>query len=323
MLKTKKFFLIFRIIVSAAILFVLFKHIDYRRLIEICLNFKKIYIFFGFFVLLLANLIASFRWKFLLCSLGKKISLKEVLSAYSSGLFFNILFPSFIAGDIFRGVSISYRHGDAKKIASSVLMDRFSGAIALILVSLLALIFGRATVPQGQVIVPLLMLCIVASFIFLVIGSRRFFLFLIKILGKKFLLRKKLIEFHDQLYFFKEKPKIFTQSLLYSLGIQLLTVLSFFIISRGFNLNLGMSYFLIFVPIVMVVAMAPITIAGFGTREWAMVSLFSSVGVDENIAIGMSFLNGIFLVLLSLLGGIFYVSVYHRWLQSHSPGKKS
>ncbi len=312
----KNLLLIFRIIVSAAILFVLFKYIDYRRLIETYLNSKKIYLLFGFFALFLANLIGVFRWKFLLFSLGKKISFKETLSAFFSGLFFNILFPSFIAGDIFRGATISYRHGDAKKIASSVLMDRFSGAIGLILISTLAFIFGASGVPKRQIVIPLLMLCLVASFIFLVIGSRRFFSFLVKILGRKSLLRKRLIEFHDQLYFFRQKPKIFAQSLLYSLVIQFLTVFSFFVVSRGFGLELGIIYFLIFVPIAMAIVFIPVAIAGFGTREWAMVYLFSLVGVDKNIAASMSFLNGIFIILFNLLGGIFYVTVYHRWIQS-------
>ena len=314
----KNFLLILRIIVSLAILFVLFKYIDYKRLLQTYRDSKKIYLFGGFLAMLLANLIAGFRWRFLLGSLGKKISRKEALSAFFSGLFFNILVPSFIAGDIFRGASISYRHGDAKKVASSVLMDRFSGAIALILISVLAFILGFSVVPAGQVIVPLAILCLVAGLIVLIICSRGFFLSLTRILGKKPVLRQKLVELHDHLYSFKQKPGIFLKSLIYSLTIQFLTVISFFIVSRAFGLELGIIYFLIFVPIAMAIVFIPITIAGFGTREWAIVYLFSLVGVDKSVAAGISFLNGIFLIFLSLLGGILYVTVYHRWIQSHS-----
>ena len=314
----KKFFFVFRIVISIAILFALLKFIPYKKIVEIYRDSKKIYLFFGFFIFFCCNLVAVWRWRFLLSSLGKKISVKESLYACFSGLFFNLFFPSYVAGDVFRGGSVSFRHGEVKKVASSVLMDRFSGAIALVVICSVSFILGRNLVPQKKVLIPLLVLWTASGFGFLTIFSKRFFSLLIMILKESSPLRKKLIEFHDHLYFFKQKPSVFLKSMAYSLVIQLLCVLSFFAVSRGFNLNLELIYFLILVPIIMTVVFIPISIAGFGTREAAAVYFFSLVGIDKAAGASMSFLNGIFLVLLGILGGILYVSVYHRWLQSHS-----
>lgn len=73
------------------------------------------------------------------------------------------------------------------------------------------------------------------------------------------------------------------------------------------------------IPIVMALALIPITIAGAGTREAAFVYFFTAYyGIPESIGLGMSLVNLIYLVSAGLLGGIFYVTVYHRWLQPSS-----
>ena len=261
------------------------------------------------------NVLGAFRWRFLLSSLGLNISVREALYAFFSSLFFNLFFPSFVAGDVFRGFSISYRYGQTKKVASSVLMDRFSGATALVLVALISFIAARGLIPLKDVALPLGLLCLLLIASSAIIFSRRVFSFLVKILKKESPLKKKLVSFHDQLYFFRQNPSVFVKSLLFSFPIQIISALSFWVVSKAFSLTLGPMYFLILVPIVMAIALIPITIAGAGTREAAALYFFSLLGIDKGTALSISLLNLFFLVALGILGGIIYVSVYHRWLQ--------
>lgn len=300
---------------SAAILFALFKFVPYQKLIEIYKECDKTYIFWGCLVFLICNIVGAFRWRFLLVSLGIKISVREALYAFFSGLFFNLFFPSFVAGDVFRGFSISYRYGEPKKVASSVLMDRFSGATALVLVALISFIVARDLVPVKDVIIPLGLLCLLLLGSSSIIFSKRLFSFLMKIFKKESAFKKKLVSFHDQLYFFRQNPSVFIKSLLFSFPIQIVSALSFWVVSKAFGLTLGPVYFLMLVPIVMAIALIPITIAGAGTREAAALYFFSLLGIDKGTALSISLLNLFFLVALGILGGIVYVSVYHRWLQ--------
>ena len=312
----KKVFFFFRIFVTGAILFALFKFIPYKKLVDVYRDSQKIYLFLGLTVFFLCQIIAIFRWRFLLSSLGVHISVKEALCSSLCGLFLNLFFPSSVAGDVFRSFSISCRHGDTGKVASSVLMDRFSGGIALTLISLLAFIGGRKMIPGEEIGVALLALCGIAGFSALIIFSKSFFLFLVKIVKRK-PLKEKLVSFHDKLYFFKNNPRVFIKSLFFSFSIQSLIILGFFIISRAFDVKIGIIYFLIIMPIVIAIALIPITIAGAGTREASLVYFFSLVGVEKSVSLGISLLNLIFLIFMGIIGGIFYVSVYHRWLQSH------
>ena len=317
-----KIFLLFRLLVTAAILLALFKFVPYEKLVSVYRDSKRVYLVLGFFIFFLCQIIGIFRWKFLLSSLGVNISIRETFYSYFCGLFLNLFFPSFVAGDVFRSFCISYRHGDTGKIASSVLMDRFSGATALTVVALFAFIFGRNIVPSEGVAVALLLLCAITGFLSLVIFSRSFFRFLARVFKPKLRLEEKLISFHDKLYFFKNNPKVFAKSFLFSLPIQLLMPAGFFIISRAFDVNLGAIYFFIVVPIITAIALIPITIAGAGTREASAVFFFSLVGIEKSIGLCISLLNLIFLISMGIIGGIFYVSVYHKWLHSHPQRNK-
>ena len=310
--------LLLKIFVSVAILFVLFKLVPYKELIEVYKKSQKLYIYLSFLIYIVIFVISVFRWQFILHSLGVKVSAKDAFSSSFSGLFFNLIFPSFVAGDIFRGFSISTHHGEAKKVASSVLMDRFSGAIGLLLVAFFSYIFGRRFFREAEVALSLFLLCLIIGVVSCIIFSKTVFSFLIKILGKNHSLKDKLIEFHDHLYFFRKNPSMFLKSMYFSLPIQLLTPLMFYIGSKAFGLHVSMLYFFILVPIIMMIALIPITIAGAGTREAASIYFFSLIGIDKTIGLGLSLLNLAFTIFLGLLGGLFYVTVYHRRLQSRS-----
>jgi uncharacterized protein (TIRG00374 family) len=313
----KKISIILKVFISLGLLFVLFKLVPYQELIETYKHSKKIYIFLGFIVCFLTFIISTVRWKFLLSSLGIKATLQDAFSSSFTGLFFNLIFPSFVAGDIFRGVAISNRHGEAKKVASSVLMDRFSGCFALALVAFFSFFAGRNFFNQKSVLYTLVILCALIALASFFIFSKTFFSFFINFLPKKSAFRQKINNFHDQLYFFRKKPLIFLKSLLFSIPIQILSPVSFFVISKAFGLHIEIIYFLILIPIVMMIAFIPITIAGAGLREGATVYFFTLVGIEKSVSLSMSLLNLVFTIILGLAGGFFYVTVYHRRLQSY------
>ncbi|UCC95738.1 MAG: flippase-like domain-containing protein [Candidatus Omnitrophota bacterium] len=314
----RKVFFIFRILVSFALLFALFKFVPYRQLKEIYRDSHKIYILLGFVIFFFLHIIGVGRWRCILLSLGIKVRWREALYAFFSGLFFNLFFLSFVAGDTFRGFGLSHRYGNLKGIASSVLMDRLSGAVALNCVALISFLIGRHLLPQREVLFALILLSLIIGGAALIIFSKTFFSCMLVIFKKESFFKKQLMTFHDQLYFFRQHPKAFMRTLAYSFPIQLLTPLSFFVVSKAFGLQLPILYFFIVVPIVCAIALIPITIAGAGTREAATVYFFSLVGVAKSIGLGISLLNLVFIIILGILGGVLYVSVYHRWLQPHS-----
>ena len=303
-----------RLFVAAALIFALFKLIPYQALVDILKHSKKIYIFYGFLIYFASNIMAVIRWRYILKWLGIKITKSEAFMAFFSGLFFNLFFPSFIAGDVFRAGAISYRHGKLKKAASSVFMDRFSGSVSLAVVASCAAFAGIKKNISPRILSAVFILLVIVAAVTVVIFSRRVFTFILRIVRNKNL-RERIIKFHDELYLFREHPRAFFTCMAVSAFIHLFTCLCFYLTGFAFGLNLSFVDYLIVIPVIMTIALIPVSIAGIGTREAAAVYFFSIIGVDKTIALSLSLINLASVILLSVLGGLVYVTVYHRMIQ--------
>ena len=94
------------------------------------------------------------------------------------------------------------------------------------------------------------------------------------------------------------------------------TCACFYVTSLAFGAKAPFVDHLIVVPLIMFIALIPITIAGAGTRDAASIYFFSLVGVSKAIALSLSLINLASSILISLIGGIFYVGVYHNMVQN-------
>ena len=306
----KKYIYISRLIFTIALLFVVFKFINYKEVINIYINSKKIYIFFAFFIFFLANVLASIRWRYLLSKLGINISFKEAVYSSFSGYFFNLFFPSFIAGDFFRALSVSLRYGEKNKIASSVLVDRLSGFLGITISSLFFSVFILKIIKR-EIFISIFILNLIIV-LFLIFSNRKIFRIFLVLVPKKF--KDRLYNFYNEICFFKNNPSIFFISIFFSIFIQALISLSFFLSSLGVGVNVKPIYFFIIVPIVMFISLIPITILGIGTRDLSIIYFFSLVGMNKAVALSLSLYHFTFGILLAICGALIYIFIYNRWL---------
>lgn len=314
----KIIFFLFRILIGIGIIFAIFKLVPYHQLVSIFQNSKKIYIYLGILTNFATFFICVLRWRDILKNLGIKIPLRQAFASYFSSNFFNLFFPSSIAGDVFRSVTITSHYGDGKKIASSVFLDRFSGMVGLCIFSIIAFIFGSRLIGGREVLLSITALTLAIIFLsFLVFHSAPVKLFS-RLFSPNSKFAAKLNSLHNELCFFKNNPLLFARNILFSLLVQLISCYAFFISSKAFSLNVSFIYFMILVPLIMVVAMIPITVAGVGTREAAAVYFFSLIGVAKTIGLSLSLLNLVYGILAGVLGGIFYVSLHNRCFQRNS-----
>jgi glycosyltransferase 2 family protein len=315
----KKFFILIRVVITVAILVALFKFVPYARIIEVYKNSQKNYLFLSIAIFLSNYIVGTFRWRFLLSSLQVKVSFKESFYALFSGLFFNLFFFSFVAGDIFRAAAIAKRHDEKEKIVSSVLMDRFSGASALVALAVFASFVGfDLTRGEPAIASALFLLSAVMICSGLLIFTKFFFNLSIAVFKRTPSLHKRIISFHDQLYFFKKNPGSFFKSMLFSLTIQTFTAVGFFVAAKAFYVDISIIYFLILVPIIMAIALIPITVAGAGTRDAAAIYFLSLIGIEKSIGLSISFLNLLSMIIAGIAGGILYVAVCQRYFRSRS-----
>ena len=106
---------------------------------------------------------------------------------------------------------------------------------------------------------------------------------------------------------YRQHRKILLAAVLLSVGIQGLYALFYALIAHGLGVPISVLYFVLFLPLVTVVIMVPITVGGLGIREALMIVLFGEVGVAAadilSVSLTVYFLN----TLLSLAGGVLLV----------------
>ena len=63
----------------------------------------------------------------------------------------------------------------------------------------------------------------------------------------------------------------------------------------------------IMLPLILLVSMAPISIAGWGVREGAMIVALALVGVSDGDALALSVLFGLALLVIGVIGGVVWI----------------
>lgn len=305
-----------KLFVGAGLILALTRLVPYHSIQTAFLHADIRWLCAGMFLFWLTFVCAALRWRYILAALGISITLPAAITASLAGYFFNLFFPSFVAGDVFRGTSISTHYGNGQKVASSVIMDRFSGGAALVCIATIAYICAEKQVRQPPILSALLLVDALFAFSCLLIVSRTFFSWCIAFLKNGSPLKTKILAFHEHMYFFRQNPRAFAGAMGYSFCVQIFTFIGFFVSAQAFHVPNSIVDFLTITPLIMAIALIPVSIAGLGTREAAAVYFFGLVGISKAVSISLSLFNFLFLLTLGITGGILYVSVYRRCVQS-------
>jgi hypothetical protein len=78
-------------------------------------------------------------------------------------------------------------------------------------------------------------------------------------------------------------------------------------LSLALDLHLSFQVLLIAVPPVFLLTIVPISLAGWGIREGAMIGIFMLVGADQTKVLAMSILYGLLLIVSALPGSYFWI----------------
>jgi hypothetical protein len=299
--------------VSGALLAILFWRVDRLTFIR-TVQMLPLEVFLGCVSLYaLGYLISTVRWQRLLLAEGIRLPLWRLILVYFEGAFFSLFLPTLIGGDIVRGFAI-YRitRGHDASVAS-ILVDRLSGFAALIVIAMVALVlaYGQIRDPQAAVMI----LGVAAAFILLIavlLHSRmkEHASGLLRAVGlTKF--EAKLERMVDALQRYRGHRRALGQAILLSALLQALIIVIYYFIGAGLNVGVPLSYFFLYVPLITVVAMLPVSVAGLGVREGGTVYFFAKVGVDTASALTMSLAWFSLTLVVSGLGGLAFLVNTH------------
>ena len=264
------------------------------------------------FALFLLNIvIRAYRWYTLLHALNERPSFRHLTYLYFVGFFANNFIPSGFGGDFVKIVSLRRSFGRGAEALSSVVMDRVTGLLGSAIIALIALIWnslGHVT----AVDLPFALWMLIAL---LSIGTPVLFLLFrwshpLNILIRRFP-KIQQIPKYDKLEQLVETVNryplpILFNSLLISLPFTLSLVVVQYFIARALSVDLPLAVFALFVPIIAILNLLPLSFNGLGVREGIYQFLFVPIGVSTAGAIAMSLAFYFLRFGAGIVGGLMY-----------------
>jgi glycosyltransferase 2 family protein len=218
--------------------------------------------------------------------------------------FFNQTLPSTVGGDAVRVWLLGRNQGGWQAATFSVLIDRMVGVLVLAILVVFCLPWSFALISDVTGRIALLVVgfgSIGACLVFLAFGFLRWRLF------ERWWLTRQLAAAGSTACRVLGSPSSGPLIIAYSLLNHLMLITAAWCLAKSVAAPLEWSQALLLVLPVMLIASIPLSIAGWGTRETAMVLAFGYAGLPEGDGLIVSVLMGIAAFAAGLLGGAVWI----------------
>lgn len=296
--------LLIRLLVSGAIFALILRGIDVQQVWAAVSQARWSLLAAALLLQLGSATLAAYRWQLLMQNLAFGQSFGFYWRSYFKAIFFNQGLPTSIGGDAVRVLDVA-RLGFRKRDALyGVALDRIVGLAALLLLNVAAHLMKPELLPPP-----------VYHFIMLLL-----FLGLAGFVGVGFLRRLPWLDAYPQLTLLRAVSVRLQQALrvnrtrliVASLAIHGLAVLGFYATGLALGLRYDLVTYLAIVPPAILLTVLPVSLAGWGVREGALVALFALVGANPATVLAMSILYGLTLIVISLPGLVIYLRGHQR-----------
>ncbi len=304
-----KIYAVVKVGITALLFVYIFRKTDFQQFGATLRNARLDILIAGFLVLWICHYICIFRWRMLMRPLMPVPSMGSLFGIYCIGLFFNLTFPTLVGGDV---VKMYYAGKPSKSFAQSfaaTFLDRDAGMLAMMVIACVAIVVYPVIVPR----VPVTFI-IWSAFAVFVTGNVAIFAPRFHQLLTRALLRlrlsgsaKKVDTISNAFQAMAKHKSVLVGSLVISLINQLMVISVTWIMALGLRIHVSVWYFMIFVPVITLISMIPVSLNGMGLREYAFMSLFGAIGVPHASCVALGLLSSIVIILSSLPGGVVYV----------------
>lgn len=245
----------------------------------------------------------TLRWLIVVHASGNRLAFRQALQMIFIGYFFSQALPSAVGGDALR-MWCAYRAGlPAADAVNTVLLDRIIALVGLLLLAAVGLpwAFDLITNATARTAIAMVVAVGLAGYFAGVTFSR----------ATRFLAHWRAGRALARLAALARRITFSPRQLLPLLAISIFgfAVACFIVyaIARSMGLPLSFTQSLLLVPPVLLVSIIPVSIAGWGVREGAMVVALGFVNVPSSAAFAVSVLFGLTIALTSLPGALFWL----------------
>jgi uncharacterized protein (TIRG00374 family) len=287
----------------------LFRRIDFGSFLDLLAGIHPGYFSLGVLCYLFSMVVISFRWLFIVRTANESVNISQLITINFVGSFFSMFLPTAAGGDVARVYETSRRGMVGTKAISTVLLDRVVGLISLALISIAALLAGfryTGETSLGYLVVGLAVALGIGWWMFFNPNVIRWvtIVFRLPLLASLEPTAKKL---YRSLYELQLQPGLLLSTLAISVIAQVIEISSAIFLARALDIDTQGFYFFVFIPLIWLVTMVPVSLNGLGVREGAFAFFFGQIGVASAEAVSLSLLVYSCRLLAGLLGGFLFL----------------
>ena len=310
---------ILRLLITALLLLYVLKKAGFfdptsrAALFDMILSVSLPLLLLSFVVSLLLNLSSAYKWYLLLRSKKLSVSFFTSWSLYMVGIFFSLMLPTSMGGDLIRLHELGKITGKRAEAAASVFVERFSGMIVLFFLTFISVFMQRQLLSVSWMVLSLFVAIAASTGIVWIIIDDRPYRFVTAVLQNRFPFLTKIVSKIDSLHAaiaaYKDNRIALVIALLNTLLFYLLAVVNVYVTASAFNSDIAFLPLLTAVPLIMFIMNLPISIGGIGLMEFAFVFIFELSGYSSGLALSTALLMRFKSFVDAGMGGILYAMI--------------
>ncbi len=295
--------------ISGLLLYVALDFVRFETLQQRLSRIDWTWVAAGLFALGVPVILVAQRWRLTARVCGADLPPQQALLYTLIGLFFNQTLPSTVGGDAARIWLLARTAAGWKAAIHSVLIDRVAGLIWLAMLVLVCLPWSLDLIrnPIGRmalIVIGLGSLTAVAG-LYLVAHAGRALL-------QRWKLTRHLADIGGNAWRVLSSPATGSAVGALSISTHLLTVLAAWCAAKAIGSPLDLLHALLLIPPVILLAAIPVSIAGWGVREGALIAAFAYAGLPQSEGLLVSLLLGAGIFLIGAFGGLVWIMSSQR-----------
>jgi uncharacterized membrane protein YbhN (UPF0104 family) len=250
----------------------------------------------------LQALVIGWRWHRIVEWLGGSLAPRVAIRWVFVGMFFNNALPTSVGGDAVR-VWLLNRSGAPLTLSlGSVVIERGTG---IVLLGMLITACMPAVWPQ---LTDESLRLLLASTGPILLTGLAFITIAYKLAGRLMpaTVAGPLQSLGSGLRRLALHPPAFAELTALGVAASLLGLLAAYVLGKGLGIPLAFPAYVVLVGGAILLSVLPVSLGGWGMREWGMVSLFGAVGVSAEQALALSLAWGVLPLLISLPAGLIW-----------------
>lgn len=297
-----------RAVIGLGLIIFLLARCDLKKILGFVGGMDIRYLAGGLGLYLVFIVVSAWRWHLLLEHKRAQQPFFRTLIIYFIAIFFGNALPTTIGGDVMR---VMYGIPERKtESLATVLADRILGFLGLFIFTLGCVLYVLVVHHKMEFLLfATVGLAVLAAATYFLFSEKTYSLFSPPIQKITVLhLGERLSNLHRIMTGFGGAGKLIAGCLGLSIAIQIILSLAPYLVllSMG-RFSTGLLPFFLYIPVINVVSMIPISLSALGVRENAYVIFFARVGLDGAAAFATSLVSFFLFFLCTLAGGICFI----------------